>query len=59
MTFGGLPLLAPIAEVVDLMGERHKPLYRSATPKMPDDCLCTIEALIAIALGCMRWHFSK
>jgi hypothetical protein len=49
----------PIAEVVGLKGERHKPSYRSVTPLDARRYLRSIEPLIAIVLGCTRWKSAQ
>jgi hypothetical protein len=48
-------LFVTIAAVIGLKSERHKPSYRSAPLRMPDDYLRPIEPLIGIVLSCMRW----
>jgi hypothetical protein len=54
-----LHLSRPIAEVVGFKSERHKPSYHSVTPFDAGDYLRSIEPLIAIVLGCMRWKSAQ
>jgi len=42
-----------------LNGEHPKPSYCSTTLSMPADYLRSIELLIVIVLGCMRWKSAQ